>query len=236
MSPICARNPARSVDCSPRVKTPHSRLVRDTSVTVGSTAAAISVTVRPRRLNSFAEASGKRAKTDPVDAAMLARFGATLQPDIRPAPPRSGDRRAERVARPSFACSVARRALVKDRRPQPRQKLTLPLLQRQNLQRLKQIEAQIEDIDREQAALVMKQQSLKARFAILLSIPGLGPISAHALLIDMPELGTLVAVTMNIGPLVLTNFGPPPVPLTCCPGLGPDAAGRRHFSLLPVMV
>ena len=39
----------------------------------------------------------------------------------------------------------------------------------------------------------MKQQSLKARFAILLSIPGLGPISAHALLIDMPELGTLVA-------------------------------------------
>ena len=37
-------------------------------------------------------------------------------------------------------------------------------------------------------------------------------------------------------PTCADEFWPPPVSLTCCVGLGPDAAGRRHFSLLPVMV
>ncbi len=73
------------------------------------------------------------------------------------------------------------------------QTLTLPLLKCHNRQQLKQIDAQIEVIDREQAALVMKQQRLEARFAILRRIPGFGAVSAVALLIDMPELGTLQA-------------------------------------------
>lgn len=88
---------------------------------------------------------------------------------------------------------AARRDLVKDRTAALNrgQNLTLPLLTRQNQQHLKQIEAQINDIDREQAALVAKQQSLKARFDILLSIPGLGAVSVLAMLINMPELGSL---------------------------------------------
>jgi transposase len=88
---------------------------------------------------------------------------------------------------------TARRALVKDRTAALNRgkNLTLPLLKRQNLEQLRQIDAQIEAIDREQATLVAKQQSLKARFDILLSIPGLGAVSVLAMLIDMPELGSL---------------------------------------------
>jgi transposase len=145
------------------------------------------VKVNPWQARRFAEASGRRVKTDPVDAAMLARFGATLQPDIRSVPDPAIDSLAELLA--------ARRALVKDRTAALNRgkTLTLALLKRQNLQRLKQIEAQIADIDREHAAVLAKQDVLKARFDILLSIPGLGPVTALAMLIDMPELGTMDA-------------------------------------------
>jgi transposase len=116
---------------------------------------------------------------------MLARFGATIQPDIRPARDTAIDALAE--------LQVARRALVKDRIAALNRgkNLTLPLLTRQNQQQLKQIEAQIEAIDREQAALVARQERLKTRFDILISIPGIGAVSALAMLIDMPELGSI---------------------------------------------
>jgi transposase len=143
------------------------------------------VKINPWQARRFAEATGKRVKTDPLDAAMLARFGATLQPDIPPARDPTIDSLAELL--------TARRALVKDRTAALNRgkNLTLPLLKRQNLEQLRQIDAQIEAIDREQATLVAKQQSLKARFDILLSIPGLGAVSVLAMLIDMPELGSL---------------------------------------------
>jgi transposase len=145
------------------------------------------VKINPWQARRFAEATGRRVKTDSVDAAMLARFGATLQPDPTPAREPIADSLAELLA--------ARRALVKDRTAALNRgkNLTLPLLKRHNQYHLKQIEVQINDIDREQATLVAKQQSLKARFDILLSIPGLGAVSVLAMLIDMPELGSLEA-------------------------------------------
>jgi len=145
------------------------------------------VKVNPKQARSFAGAIGRRAKTDAIDAAMLARFGAAAEPEVRPAPDPAMDDLAELLA--------ARRALVKDRVAALNRgkNLTLPLLKRQNLRRLKEIEAQIGEIDREHARLVAKNERLQARFDILLSIPGLGAASALALLVDMPELGTLDA-------------------------------------------
>lgn len=140
------------------------------------------VKINPWQACRFAEATGRRVKIDAVDAAMLlARFDATLQPEIRPAPDPAIDALAELLA--------ARRALVKDRTAvlNRGKTLTLPLLQRQNQQHLRQITSQIKDIDREQATLVAQQADLKARFAILCSIPSVGPATALALLIDMPE-------------------------------------------------
>ena len=154
------------------------------------------VKINPWQARRFAEATGCRAKTDAVDAAMLARFGATLQPEVRPAQDPAIDSMAELLA--------ARRALVKNRTAalNRSKNLTLALLKRQNQQQLKQIEAQIKDIDREQATLVAKQDRFKARFDILLSIPGLGAVSALAMLIDMPELGTMDAKrTASLGGL-----------------------------------
>jgi transposase len=145
------------------------------------------VRINPWQARRFAEATGRRVKTDRVDAAVLARFGATLQPDIPPVRDSAIDTLAE--------LQTARRALVKDRTAALNRgkTLTLALLKRQNRQHLQQIEAQIKAIDCEQAALVATHKRLKARFDILLSIPGLGAVSALAMLIDMPELGSLEA-------------------------------------------
>lgn len=145
------------------------------------------VKVNPLQARRFAEATGKRVKTDPVDAAMLARFGAVLQPEVPLARDATIDQLTELLA--------ARRALVKDKTATLNRgkTLTLDLLKRQNQHHLQQIEAQILAIDQAQAAILASHAALKARFDILLSVPGLGAVTALALLTDMPELGSLDA-------------------------------------------
>jgi transposase len=145
------------------------------------------VKINPLQARRFAEATGKRVKTDPVDAAMLARFGCTMQPEIPPARDETIDSLGELLA--------ARRALVKDRTAALNRgkTLTLALLKRQSQQHLTQIQTQIGAIDRERATILAANARLNARSNILISIPGFGAATAFALLIDMPELGSMDA-------------------------------------------
>jgi transposase len=143
------------------------------------------VKVNPRQARCFAEATGKLAKTDRLDAAMLARMGALLNLEARPA--HSPDLNVLKDLH------MAREALVKNRTAaKNRQKnLTLAILKRHNSEQLRQIERQIAAIEKEVAARIKADPDLAHRFAILVSIPGVSAITAFALLIDMPELGTL---------------------------------------------
>ena len=90
---------------------------------------------------------------------------------------------------------VARGALVKDRTAAKNRAkaLTLPLLERQNADRLKQVEAQIAAIETEMKVRIEADPDLRPRFAILTSIPGIAQTAALALLVEMPELGALGA-------------------------------------------
>lgn len=141
--------------------------------------------VNPRQARRFAEATGKLAKTDSLDAAMLARMGALLELETRPA-------RSE-VLLELKELHLAREALVKDRTAAKNRAkaLTLALLKRHNGQRLEQIERQMETVEAAIAQIIQAEADLAARFAILTSIPGLSKITAFALLIEMPELGSL---------------------------------------------
>jgi transposase len=143
--------------------------------------------VNPRQARRFAEATGKLAKTDRLDAAMLARMGAMLELETRPA------RSAAWLALKELY--IARAALVKDRTAAKNRAkiLTLSLLKRQNAQRLEQIERQIAALEAAISQIVEADVGLAGRFAILTSIPGLSNITAFALLIEMPELGALEA-------------------------------------------
>jgi len=143
--------------------------------------------VNPRHARRFAEATGKLTKTDRVDAAMLARFGALLEPACRPLRSPTLDQLAEIVA--------ARRALVRDRTATINRSktLTIKLLKRLAANRLLQIDRQIDALDAEARALVSADTSLARRLVILATMPGIGEATAIALIANMPELGEIDA-------------------------------------------
>jgi transposase len=145
------------------------------------------VKINPRQARRFAEATGKLAKTDRLDAAMLARMGAMLELQARPP--------LSEIILELKDLHLAREALVKDRTAaRNRGKvLTLSLLKRQNAQRLNQIERQMAAVEDAMRDIVQADSDLSARFDILTSIPGVSAITAFALLVEMPELGTLEA-------------------------------------------
>ena len=141
--------------------------------------------VNPRQARRFAEAIGRHAKTDAVDAAMLARLAALLEPPVRPALSQALDDMKELI--------VARRALVKDRIAalQRDGMHRSALLKRQAAQRLAQVERQIAAVDAALQTMLASDPALKARFDILVSIPGVGETTALIMLVEMPELGNL---------------------------------------------
>lgn len=145
------------------------------------------VKVNPKQARRFAQAVGKLAKTDRVDAEMLARMGSALDLQAQEQPHESLHDLKELL--------TARRALIKDQTAAKSRlaTATVPLLQRQIKRRLAQIARDIAQLDigmREQAD---KDEAIAERMDILASIPGVGRLTAITMLVDMPELGTLEA-------------------------------------------
>ena len=141
--------------------------------------------VNPRQARRFAEATGNLVKTDRVDAVMLARMGELLRLEARPCLSQNMAELKE--------LHVARSALVKDRTATRNRAKTLSiaLLKRQSAERLAEIDKKIDEIEAAIKRIIDADAELARRFDILLSIPGISDITAFALLIEMPELGSL---------------------------------------------
>ena len=141
--------------------------------------------VNPLQARRFAQSFGTRAKTDAVDARMLAVMGNAFS--LEPQPRTSGEQRDLKELH------MARLALIKDRiRTLNRMKaLTLALLKRQAKVRLSRLGRQIEDVDAAILALLQSIPETARANKIICSIPGLSKVSAAVLLTEMPELGTL---------------------------------------------
>jgi transposase len=163
------------------------------------------IKVNPRYARRFAEATGELAKTDRIDAALLARMGMVLQLEARPA--------KSEILHELRELGVARAALIKDRTAAANraQIARNPIIKRQLTARLKQIAAQLTEIERAIAEQVAGDPDLARRRDILSSIPGVGPITAMAILIDMPELGTLdgkqAASLAGLAPMIRQSGG-----------------------------
>ncbi|WP_237913983.1 IS110 family transposase [Acetobacter senegalensis] len=132
--------------------------------------------INPRHARKFAEATGKLAKTDRVDAVMLAKMGALLEP-------RTSDICNEQQSALQ-ELAAARRNLIRDRTAllNRQQNLQLSLLKRLTRYRLRQIEAQIAAIDQAISELISTDGSLSRKRAILVSIPGIGETTAAMLI------------------------------------------------------
>ena len=143
--------------------------------------------VNPLHARRFAEATGCLNKTDRVDAAILARMAAVLQIKAQPERPENLTGLTELLS--------ARRGLMKERTANlNRQKnLVHPLLKRQCSARIRQIEGQVQMIERELRAAVAADAALTQKFEILISIPGISATTAFTLLADLPELGELTS-------------------------------------------
>jgi transposase len=143
------------------------------------------VKVNPLQARRFAQARGTRAKTDPVDARALAEMGAALL--LQPQAPVSDTLRVLKelqIARPSSCQGPHPPA-------EPAEILGAATSPPPEQARLKQAECQLAEIDREIHSRIREDRVLARTFAILCSIPGIGAVSAAALLIELPEIGTL---------------------------------------------
>ena len=162
---------------------PYHRLLERTLAAAG----VAMIKVNPRQARRFAEAIGRLAKTDRVDAAMLARLGMTL--DLEVLPPRT------EMLNDLRELQVARQGRVRDRIALTVRlgHASLALLKRQLRLSIRQVEAQLAEIDAAILEIIRADEALSQRFDILTSIPGIGQIAACALLIEMPELGQMEA-------------------------------------------
>jgi transposase len=137
------------------------------------------------RVRYFARAQGQRAKTDPIDAAVLTHYGLTFTPTPTPALPAQQRRLAD--------VSQRRRQLIHTRTMESNraEHYTDPLCVRQTRQLQKALEKQIDQCDQLITTLIAEDAELAQKAARLQTIPGVGPVVAATVLAEMPELGKL---------------------------------------------
>jgi transposase len=141
--------------------------------------------INPKRARDFAKGLGLLAKTDRIDARVLALFAQKVQPAPREKTP---EKQAE------IQQLVARRRQLIDLRTQEsnRWELTRAKLARKSIQAvLNTLERQIRDIEKAIEALVDADEDWRQKAQLMESVPGLGPVTAATVLAEVPELGKL---------------------------------------------
>jgi len=155
--------------------------------------------VNPRQIRDFARASGQLAKTDTLDARIIARFSEMVPPAARPLLSEQAQALADLVARrrqlvDMLAAEMNRHRQARNRALQKRIDVHVTWLRRA-----------LEDIDAEIRRLIRSSPVWREQEDLLTSAPGIGDITAHALIADLPELGQLdrrrIAALVGIAPL-----------------------------------
>jgi transposase len=138
--------------------------------------------VNARQVRDFARAKGVLAKTDRLDAKILAEYGSQLRPSPKP----SG--RSEELA----GLITRRRQLVDMLRMERQQheKARHEIIRASSEEHITWLVEQIEEIEEQIAAAIARNADWKARNAILVSCKGIGPVAAATLVAEMPELGS----------------------------------------------
>jgi len=151
-------------------------------------ASAIAVAVvDPFRVRMFAKAHGIFAKTDRLDARVLALFAATMSPAVRPPAPQALADLAELVT--ARLTAVEAQTALKNQRAAA----TVKVLQRQLDRRIGRGDQDIAALDAAIERHIQQDQGLARRYAILTSIPGFGFLTAAILVACLAELGSITA-------------------------------------------
>ena len=141
--------------------------------------------VNPAQVRAFAKALGQRAKTDPIDARVIARFAEATKPVVRPLPDQSTRMLADLLGR--------RRQLVEmiASESQRLRRTDMPRVRKSIERLLAALKRELADIDHDIDDTVRGSPVWREKEDLLASVPGIGPIIARTMVADLPELGTL---------------------------------------------
>lgn len=157
----------------------------ETRFAVDARAAGLNVAVvNPRQVRDFAKATGVLAKTDRLDAAVLARFAAAIRPVVRETPDKETRELAELVGR--------RRQLVSMRAQEKTRLATAGGRQKDSIrEHIGWLDERINALDVDLTAALRTSSSWKVKEDLLKSVPGVGKVTILTLLSHLPELGRL---------------------------------------------
>ena len=154
--------------------------------------------MNPRHVRDFAKATGQLAKTDTLDAHVLAVFVARVQPPVRPQPD---------AATTALAALLARRRQVIEMLTAERHRLgKAPADVRPGIQaHVAWLTHQLTTLDDDLTTRIRQSPVWQAQADLLQSVPGVGPVLSRTLVAQMPELGTLtrlqIAALVGVAPL-----------------------------------
>lgn len=140
--------------------------------------------INPRRIKGFREAEGRRAKTDRLDAGLIARFALRMSEAFRPLPDENQQSLKALATRRRQLVEMA--AIEKTRLKQAAD----PALAASHRTTIEVLTSERQRIETELAARIAADPALVRRHEILVSLPGIGTTIASVLITDLPELGT----------------------------------------------
>ncbi len=155
--------------------------------------------VNPRQVRDFAKATGVLAKTDRIDARVLARFAEAVRPEPRPLPTEEAKELEE---------FLSRRRQIVDMLTMEKNRLSIAATERAMKSLRKHItwlEEALRRANDDIDTAVRNSPAWREQEDLLRSVPGIGPVSARTMLAELPELGTLsrkkIAALVGVAPL-----------------------------------
>jgi transposase len=156
------------------------------------------VVANPRQVRDFARATGQLAKTDAIDAQILALFAERVRPEPRALP--------DEAVQALDALLTRRRQLLEMLVAEKnRLGFAQPPVRRGITQHIRWLERRLADVDHDLAEMIEASPVWRAKDDLLQSVPGVGPVLSRTLLGELPELGLLnrkqIAALVGVAPL-----------------------------------
>ena len=155
--------------------------------------------VNPAQVRAFGRATGRLAKTDRLDAALIAHFAEAIRPSPRPVASEQAQALAELVTRRRQIVEMI--GMESNRRRQARS----PKVLRGIARTLAALQATLTELDREIGDQIRGSPAWRAAEDLLTSVPGVGPITARTLIAELPELGHItrrrIAALVGVAPV-----------------------------------
>ena len=157
------------------------------------------VVINPRQVRAFAKAIGQLAKTDRLDAAVLAYFAAAIKPPLRPLKSKEEQELEALTGRRGQLIDM----LVAEKNR--RNSATSEAVRETIKEHIDWLEERIAELDEQLQARLVTSSEWQNKDALLQSVPGIGPVVSFSLLAELPELGTLnrqrISKLVGVAPL-----------------------------------